>query len=150
MHASQRLAKAIQELDKKGFITSLPICVGKADRTIREHANSIGTPLVNDKMYFRGNAIRHAIRSSKEEAGICVSDEDFIAFPTAKSRMEIYYDKSTRNYTYTDKLNKFVVKPNQRIKIATSREKVVSLVTASRLRENGYTEFKMGKYIRIK
>lgn len=148
--ASRKIAEAVKEFKDKGQITATPINVGQADRSIRSHAESIGKPLQSDEMYFTGGAISHVMRGTKREAGIGVEERDIISFPGTKDRMEIYYDKNTGNYTYTDRKNKFVVQPNKRIKLGSGREKVVSLVTASKMREDGYTEFRMGKYTKIK
>lgn len=146
--ASNNIGSAIDEYKEKGFITSLPINVGKVDKEVVRHAKSIGNPLENNSMYFTGNALSHSMRDVKQNNGIAVTAEDFKSFPKNKSSMKVYYDKSTGNYTYTDGTNKFILKPNVKVKLKNGRKSVVTLVTATRMRSAD--EFNMGKYVLIK
>lgn len=62
--------------------------------------------------------------------------------------MSVYYDIETRRYTYTDYKNKFVLEPNQKVKLANGRVYAVTLVTATKMRDS--KEFNMRKYKKIK
>ena len=146
--ASANIGNAIKEYNEKGYITSLPINVGKVENEVARHAKSIGKPLENNTMYFTGNALVHSMRDMKQNEGIAVSAKDFKAFPKTKSSMKVYYDKSTGNYTYTNGKNKFVLQPNVRVKLKNGKKSVVSLVTATKMRS--VDEFNMGKYELIK
>ena len=45
-------------------------------------------------------------------------------------------------------INKYILEPNQKIKLANGRVYAVTLVTATKMRNT--TEFRMRKYIKIK
>lgn len=62
--------------------------------------------------------------------------------------MSIYFDKETHRYTYTDYKNKYILEPNQKIKLANGRVYAVTLVTATKMRNTN--EFRMKKYKKIK
>lgn len=149
-YKDNKIRSALTERADKGFVSSGPIYVGKVDPAIVEHAKSMGNSLKSKAMYLRGKEIKHATRTAKQLAGISVSQDDLSQFPQDKIRMEIYYDTLTGNYTYTDRINKYVFKPNKSIRIRKQQKQAMSLVTASKLREGGYTEFRMKKYIKIK
>ena len=146
--ASEAIGKALDQWEKEGKITTLPIRVGDVDKAVQEHAKANGNSLANNSMYFTGKGLSHSRRASKIRDGIAVSKEDFIKFPLNKSTMKIYYDKTTKNYTYTDGCNKFVLQTNVKVKLKNGKISSSTLVTASKLRDD--TEFFMGKYIRLK
>lgn len=143
-----KIQEAFAELEQKGFITCQPIYIGTIEEEIIIFASNINEPIGNSELYFTGDAIRHSQRQSKANAGICVAKEDYCAFPNNKATMSIFFDLETHRYTYTDFSNKFIVQPNVKIKLYQEKTVVVSLVTASKVRD--ISEFGMRKYIRIK
>ena len=116
--AYKKLRAAFAEFNQFGYITSPPILIGTVEDEIVYHARSIGRPLRSRTIYFRGDDLEHAKRDTKVAAGISVSQNDFCNFPFTKSSMSIYFDKETLRYTYTDYKNKYILEPNQRIKLA--------------------------------
>lgn len=146
--SSELIGKALDQWEKEGKITSLPIRVGAVDQVIRDHARENGHSLDSNSMYFTGKGLSHSRRESKIRDGLAVSKEDFKRFPADKSSMKIYYDKTTNNYTYTDGINKFVLQTNVKVKLRNGKISSSTLVTASKMRDA--TEFNMEKYIRLK
>lgn len=146
--ASAKIEKALTQWENEGKITGNPIRVGYVDREIRRHAKQNGNALANSSMYFTGKGLSHAERASKVRDGLAVSKKDFSRFPIDKSKMKIYYDTSTKNYTYTDGKNKFVLKTNEVIKIRRGKKTTAVLVTASKLRSAD--EFNMKKYVKLR
>ena len=146
----QKLKMALDEYKEKGFITMAPIYIGVVDPLITAFAASIGKPILNDSIVFRGKEIAHSVRATKREKGINVEYNHFIAFPHEMTRMEIYYDTKTGNYTYTDRADKYIFKPNKIIKVACIQTRAFCLITASSFRKDGNTEFSMDKYIKTK
>lgn len=146
--AAEAIGKALDEFADKGFITARPINVGEVDSVIEEHAKGMGSPLENRTMYFTNDALEHTQRDFKKGLGKAVSREDLMSFPKSKSSMNIFYDTNTGNYTYANNHSKFVLRPNQRVKLKNGKEAVVSLVTAS---ETGsMQEFNMANYVKLK
>lgn len=146
--ASEAIGKALDQWETEGKITTLPIRVGDVDKVIQEHAKANGNTLANNSMYFTGKGLSHSRRASKIRDGIAVSKEDFKKFPMNKSTMKIYYDKTTKNYTYTNGHNKFVLQTNVKVKLKNGKTSSSTLVTASKMRND--VEFAMSKYIRLK
>ena len=103
--------------------------------------------LGSNAVYMSGKSITHATREVKQNKGIAVSDNDLINFPKNRSKMSLYFDKETRNFTYTDGQNKFIIHPNYKIKTNNGKIRIVNFITASKT--NG-KEFNMQKYKKIK
>jgi hypothetical protein len=143
-----KLRASFAEFDQVGYITSPPILIGTVEDEIAAHARIIGRPLHSRSIYFRGDDLEHAKRDTKVTAGVSVSRNDFCNFPFTKSSMSVYFDIETRRYTYTDYKNKFVLEPNQKVKLANGRVYAVTLVTATKMRDS--KEFNMRKYKKIK
>lgn len=143
-----KLRAAFAEFDQLGYITSPPILIGTVEDEIVYHARSIGRPLRSRTIYFRGDELEHACRNKKKSVGIAVSRNDFCNFPFTKSSMSVYFDIEAHRYTYTDYKNKYILEPNQKVKLANGRVFAVTLVTATKMRNA--TEFRMKKYKNIK
>lgn len=143
-----QIQDAFAELEEKGFITCPPIFIGVIEDEIIQFGTTINEIIECNLLYFTGDAIRHSQRQSKVDAGICVPKEKYIDFPETKKTMSIFYDFETHRYTYTDFVNKFIVQPNVKIKLEQEKVLVVSLVTASKVRDA--SEFGMKKYLKIK
>lgn len=146
--ASEAIGKALDEFAEKGYITARPINVGDVDSVIEKHAKEIGEPLNNKSMYFTNDALEHTDRDFKKELGKAVGREKLMSFPKDKYSMNIYYDTKTKRYTYANSDSKFVLQPNQRVRLKNGKEAVVSLVTASKI--ESMEEFNMANYIKLK
>ena len=70
---------------------------------------------------------------------------ELINFPTARFKMELYYDKEC--FIYTNGISKFIVHPNYEIKISRGKVKVVNFITATKIKDPA--EFTLPKYIKI-
>ena len=91
---------------------------------------------VGDDLYMSNDKVSHAIRDEKREKGIAVSVDDLVSFAINRRRMNLYYDSITKNFTYTDGKNKFIVAPLKRVKINRKSFQVAYFISAQKLNRN--------------
>lgn len=104
-----------------------------------------------DEIYMTAHgshSIAHAMRDEKASVGKAVSPSDLAQFARDRRSMELYYDNKTKNFTYTDGKNKYILYPNEVIKTRCGKTKKVAFLTAQKLHSN--ETFKGRRYDNIK
>ena len=150
MQPERLLQNYFEEYHNTGYITAGPISVGKVDDAVLKHLSDRGGYLSRSELYITARGIIHAMRERKARAGIQVPESELIRFPGNKDEMSVFFDQITGNYTYTDFKNKYIFSTGVKVKLGGKTERLFCLVTATHLRNNGITEFGLGKYTKIK
>lgn len=143
-----KIWRVLNDIRERGFSPLAPFRIGAVEKRMANFAREHGIVLGSTKVYMSSSSIAHAMRDSKVAKGLQVSDKAMMDFPRKRSKMDLYYDTRTKNFTYTDGKNKFVIHPNYTIKTASGRKKVVNFITASKMASS--QEFVMKEYIKIK
>lgn len=84
---------------------------------MKDFAEKEGITLASSSIYMRTNEIGHALRDSKEMKNITVSKKELTDFPRSRAKMDLYYDKFTKNFTYVGENSKFIISSGKKIKI---------------------------------
>ena len=145
--AKEKIITVLSDIRRQGFSRITPFKIGGVEKRMSDYARENGIELGSKDVYMSSSAIAHATRDSKREKGLSVSDEDLVAFPSKRRKMDLYYDARSGNFTYTDGNTKYVVHPNYEMKVSREKVKVVNFVTASRIESP--QEFIMKKYKKI-
>ena len=114
---------------------------------MRNFANSNGIEIAKGNLYMSPSAISHAMRDSKRSKGLTVQESELISFPSNRKRMDLYYDRTNRNFVYTDSRSKYVVHPNYEMKTKGGKIKRVNFITAQKL--NKYEVFDKVRFKKI-
>lgn len=142
--ASQKIASIIDDIKVKGFTKQQPFSIGNIEDRMVEFASANDIELQSNTIYISAHSISHALRDSKKEKGLAVSEADLISFPNRRFSLDLYYDG--KSFVYTDYNNKFILNTNYELKIDRQKTKKVTFVTAGK---TDGTEFKMKKYKKI-
>lgn len=147
--ASAKISQIIADIQSKGYSSEQPFSIGKVDSEMMEYAKNNGITLASDDIYMSAAQIGHTLRDSKVESDIAISASHLEEFPLRRSSMELYHDKSNRNFVYFDRerSEKFVIHPNYSMKISKKKTTKVNYITASKTDSR---EFNMRKYTKIK
>lgn len=145
--ARKKIAKVIEDINSKGFSMEKPFKIGEVEKRLKDFANENGVALGSREMYMTTAQIAHSVRDTKKEKGLAVSEDDLKNFPIKMNSMDLYHDKETNNFTYSDGKNKYILNPNYEIKLENGKSKVVNYITASKMVDD--TEFSMRKYTKI-
>ena len=120
------------------YSTMQPFTIGKVEDVMKKYAQENGIELADGGLYFSPKET-HGAKKKHDDKGISVSDEDILAFPEERKSMEIWWDpKGTQPaFFYFDRKRntKFVIHPNERIKIDGHHQRHVNLVTYYKLDE---------------
>lgn len=115
-----------------------PFSIGKVVKRMEEYASKHGIDLP-DEIYMTAHgshSIAHAMRDEKANAGKTVDPLDLAKFARHRVNMDLYYDHKTKNFIYSDGRNKFILHPNETIKISGQKVKKVGFLTAQKLNTN--------------
>ena len=140
--------RVLNDVRERGFSYLAPFSIGDVEKRMANFAREHGIELGSTKVYMSSSSIAHAMRDSKVAKGLQVSDKAMMNFPRKRKTMDLYYNTRTKNFTYTDGKNKFVIHPNYTIKTASGRKKLVNFITASKMASS--QEFAMKEYIKVK
>ena len=127
--------------------------VGKNEQRMIDHAEEKGITLGSEELYYTAKALSHPVRDSKQEVGLALPKEDYVNFPSQRAGMRLYWDSEGGGaYVYTDFKKKFIVKPNQEIKVRDangkrSKIKSVCLITGGKVTDK--SEFNKTNYERV-
>ena len=145
--AKEKIMNVLSDIREQGFSRITPFKIGGVEKRMTSFASENGITLGSKDVYMSSASIAHATRDSRQAKGLAVSDKDLADFPSKRSKMALYYDTRSNNFTYTDGKTKYVVHPNYSIKMPNGRQKIVNFITASKI-ENAQ-EFIMDKYKKI-
>lgn len=142
-----KILSVLSDIKRQGFSRISPFKIGGVEKRMSDFAIRNGIELGSEDVYMSASAIAHATRDSKQAKGLVVSDADLVEFPIKREQMDLYYDTKTRNFTYTDGKNKYIIHPSYEIKMPEGKRKIVNFVTASKQLDK--YEFRMDKYKKI-
>ena len=125
-----------------------PMNIGQLPSSIRNFAKENNIELDSNYLYFTTKGIEHSIRESKVEKGLSVTKEEIADFIANKHDMTQYYDPHKEDFIFATDKPKFIVTPNQSLKIEGKKTKVVNYITATRIKGNADDNFRT--YIKIK
>lgn len=145
--AKAKISQVLYDIRTQGFSKISPFKIGGVEKRMAEYAKRNGIELGSKDVYMSPSAIAHATRESKQAKGIAVSSNDLVSFPANRKKMSLYYDSTTRNFTYTNGKTKYIVHPNYRLTLPNGKEKVVNFITASKTDGN---EFNQRNYTKIR
>ena len=145
--AKEKIITVLSDIRRQGFSRISPFRIGSVEKRMSDFAKENGIELGSRDVYMSSSAIAHAIRDSKQAKGLAVSGNNLASFPSRRKRMDLYYDSTTKNFTYTDGKTKYVVHPNYRLTLPDGKKKVVNFITASKTDGN---EFNQRNYTRIR
>lgn len=146
--ASDTIRSIISDLNSpQGFSREQPFKIGGVEERMKKFALANGVELGSNDVYMNVKQIAHTLREAKQESGKAISKDGLISFPEKRYGMQMFYEKENNTFVYYDGENKYVLKPNYRIKLTSGKEKVVNYITASK---TDGTEFGLKKYIEIK
>lgn len=131
--AREKIMAVLSDIRRQGFSRITPFKIGGVEKRMSNFAKSNSIELGSRDVYMSSSSIAHATRDSKRVKGLAVSDEDLMAFPSRRKKMELYYDTDVRTFLYVGGGNKYVIHPNYEIKLAGGKKKTVSFVTAQKL-----------------
>lgn len=130
--ASRKIRKVLDDIKVLGHSKVSPFAVGRVEKRMADYARANGITLGSKSIYMGAKSLAHATRGLKVKRGIRVSDVDLVSFPQRKSSMSLYYDTTTKNFTYTNGSVKYVLHPNYKIKLKSGKTRVVNFITASK------------------
>lgn len=145
--ARDNIVSVLSDIRRQGFSRISPFKIGSVEKRMSNYARENGIELGSRDVYMSSAAIAHATRDSKQAKGLAVSDSDLASFPSRRKKMDLYYDSTTKNFTYTDGKTKYIVHPNYRLTLPDGKKKVVNFITASNTDGN---EFNQRNYTRIR
>lgn len=142
--ASNRIQKMLDEMRRKGYITSPPIQIGRIGADVERFAYANGINLGSRQIYLSAKSVSHIFRKAK--GTLQIHKSDLKRFPIIKNRMSKYYDGEA--FIFTDYRVKFIIKPGYKLKLRNGRKEVVNLITAGRVTDRN--EFLKREYVKIK
>lgn len=116
-----KILKVYYDIQRQGYSKAAPFSIANVEDRMKSHADTNNVTIAGKEIYMSYSSLGHARRDSKVRDNIDVSINDLASFPSQMKDMDLYYDKSKKNYIYSNGRNKFVIDPNGEIKI--SREK---------------------------
>ena len=143
--AQRTIAIVLAEIQKEGYSKIMPFDIGEVEIRMLRYAAINGITLGSDRLYMSAKQLTHAIRQSKQGKGLAVDFMELINFPTARFKMDLYYDKEC--FIYNNGTSKFIVHPNYEIKVSRGKVKVVNFITTTKIKDPA--EFTLPKYIKI-
>ena len=139
------ITSVLEDIHQKGYSSALPFSIGKVEKRMMLFAKTNAVTLGSDDLYMSAKQLQHCMRTSKVTKGLVVADADLIAFPKNRFNMELYYDGEC--FIYTDRLSKFIIHPNYKMKICRDLVTHVNFITATRVKDPA--EFTLPKYRKI-
>lgn len=143
--ATKRLQNIIEDKNKQGFTRdNVQFKFGTLPASLAKKYEKItGEKIENRDMYTGASSLFHHRGGQKAEKGKETTLEDIASMPMRISSMDVFVYKNS--LVFTDYRNKYVLKPNQRIKTEDGRDIVVNHVSNSKLKDkdiftraNGY------------
>ena len=145
--AKEKILSVLSDIRQQGFSRISPFKIGSVEKRMNDFASRNGIELGSKDVYMSSSAIAHATRDSKQAKGITVSGSDLASFPVNRKKMDLYYDSTTKNFTYTNGNTKYIVHPNYRLTLPDGKKKVVNFITASK---TDGKEFNQRNYTKIR
>ena len=145
--AKEKIMTVLSDIRRQGFSRISPFKIGNVEKRMSNFAERNNIELGSRDVYMSPSAIAHATRDSKQEKGITVPGSDLAGFPSNRHKMSLYYDSTTKNFTYTDGKTKYIIHPNYRLTLPNGKKKVVNFITASK---TDGKEFNQRNYTKIR
>ena len=136
------IATVLDDINQKGYSLMPPFSIGEVEARMSQFAAANGITLGSNELYMSAKQLRHCRRASKNVKGLVVTDDDLIAFPRKRFKMDLYFDGEC--FIYTDGKSKYIVHPNYRMKISREVVKLVNFITATKVKDP--MEFTLPKY----
>lgn len=130
--AEKQIREVIGDIVEHGHSRTPTFAAGKTEERMTQFALSNGIVTQTDTIYFNSRKIAHALRSDKQNKSLAVDPSDLATFMSRRHQMKLYYDRHTKNFTYVDKANKYIVRPGYSFKDIRTKG-VLAFVTAQRL-----------------
>lgn len=145
--AKNKISKIISDIKNQGFSKESPFIIGSVEKRMTDFSKENGIKIAGTDIYMTPQKIMHSLRDSKVNKNLTVSEKDLKNFPFDRFKMRLYYDTASKNFTYTDGKNKFIINPNYQLKLQSGKTVVVNYITATKMRDNN--EFNMNKYVEV-
>lgn len=143
--ASERLSKIIADKKRDGFTRdNVQFKFGTLPNLLADkYEKMTGEKIENKDMYTGASSLLHHRGGQKAEKGKETPLEDISTMPMRIMSMDVFVYKNS--LVFTDYKNKFVLKPNQRVKTEDGKIIVTNHVSSSKLKDknvftraNGY------------
>lgn len=133
--ATARLKKILEEKEEKGYSTDANnFKFGRLSSiAARKFEELTGIAIQNKDMYTGQKALFHHRGGDKAEAGKEADLEDIIQMPMNIGKMDVFVH--TGALVFTDYKNKYVVQPNQKVKINREKVIVTNHVSSSKVKD---------------
>lgn len=145
--AADKIAQVLHDIENIGYSKVDYFSIGNIEGDMKRYADAHNITL-GTGIYMSARQIAHSIRESKREKGLVISNEELKAFPRARGKMHLYYDKNDNAFIYTDGKAKYCVRPGYQIKLNRNKIKVVNYISAERIKN--MDEFNLTKYEKIR
>lgn len=145
--ATRKIAAVISDLEGKGYSRIEPFPIGFVEGRMIKFAKSNDMNILRGSIYMRVDEISHALRDSKAEKGLVITNQDLISFPKRMKGMDLYFDTKTKNFTYVDDHAKYIISAAKGKKIKAKNRKASYFVTAQKL--NNEELFKGVRFMKV-
>ncbi len=126
----EKIRQAFAALNESRRVHIVPFSVGAVERRMSDDAHRYNIVGADGDLYFDQRTLTHTPRSSKQRDGISVSEQSMATFPTRRVQMDLYWDSWNGGaYVYTDYKEKYIVRPNGKIRINRKEERHAYVVT---------------------
>lgn len=121
--------------------------IGVVEQRMKDFAMANSIFLASDMVYMDYKQIAHATRQFKKQKGISVNIDQLKNFPLGRYRMDMFYDKDSKKFVYTDYVAKYIISPARELKLRG--EKIIKVAFVTAVNNIKPMEFTMKKYIKI-
>ncbi len=143
----QAIELVYQDILQQGFTKRPAFHIGRVEPRMKHFSKSELIHLESSRIYMNNSSLSHARRDKKVTLGLGVPIEEIARFPTARVKMDLYYDHNLGTFLYVSGTAKYVINPKGRIKLSDGRTHAVIFVTASAL--NPEEHFNGKQYTKI-
>lgn len=121
--------------------------IGNVEKRMIDFAKTESIFLASEIVYMDYKQIAHATRRFKKQKGIAVDINRLKEFPISRYKMDLFYDRDSKNFVYTDYKAKYIISPARELKLRNNKVLKVAFVTA--VDNIKPLEFTMKKYKKI-
>lgn len=148
LKAATRLRKIIEDKALNGFTKdAIQFKFGTLSSVLAERYQELtGTRIINRDMYTGASSLFHHRGGEKADKGKETPLEDIANMPINIGAMDVYIHSGA--IVFTDYKNKFVLQPNQKVKINREKTIVTNHLSSSRVKDKNSFD-KYHGYIKI-
>lgn len=148
-NAVARLRRIINDKERDGFTRdATQFKFGTLSNTLaKKYQEVTGIKIINRDMYTGASSLFHHRGGNKAENGKETSFEDIANMPMNIGTMDVYVHSGA--IVFTDYKNKFVLQPNQKVKINREKTIVTNHLSSSRVKDKNAFDVEHG-YMKIK